>query len=129
MLDKVATLNRMCYKEKIQVVSTFNTIKTLLEGKDKREQPRRLLCANEKEYMGSVLSYTLKVLTMLKENKQLFGLFVTALQSTKDLSDEYLDMLATDLVYLFFSDFTSNERSILNILRQFEHLIQAKHLQ
>ena len=123
MLDQVSILNRNCYKEKLLVVSTFNNIRALL--KEKPMPPRRLLCANEKEYMGSMLLYFMKTLQMLKEDKKLFEFFLKVLEEEKGLTEDQLDMLADDLVYLFFSDFTSNERSILNILRQFENLIQV----
>lgn len=124
MLDRVAELNRTCYKEKLQVISTFSMIQALLEHAPK--PPLRLFCANEKEYLGSMKIYVMRLLTLIKDDKRLFALFLSALQTSKGVTEEYMEMLAADLVYMFFSDFTSNERSILNILRQFEQLIQVR---
>jgi hypothetical protein len=123
MLDRVALLNRQCYKEKLVLISCYEKCRALTEKKFK--PAKRLLCTNEAQYMGSFTLYIMKALLLLREDKKAFEYFLGIVDADTTIPESFLEVLAEDLMFLFFADFTSNERSILNILRHFEYLLKA----
>lgn len=83
-----------------------------------------LLCKNEKEYLGMFYVYIKKLLSTLREDAELFDFFVREVEkSTKTLPDRLVNHLAEDLVFLFFPDFTSAERTIINFLKQIQGML------
>jgi hypothetical protein len=71
----------------------------------------------------------MRVLLMLREDRQVFQYLVKVLDDPASfagmtLPPKFLENFATDLVVLFFADFSSTEKNVVSILRQFEGLIQ-----
>lgn len=122
-MNEVTHLNRESFKEKLILMNSFECARAL---NDKRETkpPLRLLCATEKDYLGSLHIYLMKSLFMLREDKNLFHFLVNTLENNAaGMTDEKLESFADELIFLFFADFTSNERNIIGILRHFKYLI------
>eukprot|EP01022_Parablepharisma_sp_SALTPOND_P017064 TRINITY_DN2648_c0_g1_i2.p1 TRINITY_DN2648_c0_g1~~TRINITY_DN2648_c0_g1_i2.p1 ORF type:complete len:737 (+),score=91.23 TRINITY_DN2648_c0_g1_i2:1618-3828(+) len=126
MLEKVRQLNRECYKHQLQLISSLHTINVLADNKGK--PANRVLCANEKEYMAGTAPFFMHLLLMLKDDKKLFAFFIATIEQDQTFDESYLETLAGDLIGLFFSDFTSNERSICNALRQFDELLRINEI-
>jgi hypothetical protein len=119
----VAKHNKDNYLQEITLLGAYDQIKsTALDGRAPR---RRMLCANEKEYMSSTHFFMLKILVMLKEEKQLFQQLMTSVDRMPGMPEQFLDNFAEDLVNLFFVNFTSNKRNILDILRHIESLMRV----
>ena len=69
--------------------------------------------------------YLMRMLLMFREDTKTFKAFLNSITKEKDVSEEFFERLASEMIYLLFTDFTSNERTVLNILRHFEYLIQV----
>ena len=123
MLDSIAKLNRDCYKGELLFITSYDKILSLVDAKP--EPPRRLFCKNEKEYAGGLHLYLMRMLLMFREDTKTFKAFLNSITKEKDVSEEFFERLASEMIYLLFTDFTSNERTVLNILRHFEYLIQV----
>ncbi len=129
MLEQVYTLNKECYKQQLQFLSSINTIKLLSNAAETKSgsstSDNRLLCANEKEYMAGTASFFMNLLLMIRDDKKLFSFLVSVIEQDQTFDANYLDTLANDLVGLFFTDFVSDERGIINALRQFQPLLKV----
>ena len=124
LLGRTERLNRDSYTEKIKLLSCYEGLKSLLE-KDYHSS-RRLICTNEKEYLGSAYTFIIRLLLMLREDKQLFAYLLQTLETMVALPHNFLDKFADELVFLFFADFSSTEKNVISILRQFELQIQVR---
>eukprot|EP00826_Nyctotherus_ovalis_P027965 TRINITY_DN2194_c0_g4_i2.p1 TRINITY_DN2194_c0_g4~~TRINITY_DN2194_c0_g4_i2.p1 ORF type:complete len:276 (+),score=50.31 TRINITY_DN2194_c0_g4_i2:301-1128(+) len=103
----------------------MNSYSKLAAASGRVPWPREsLLCKNEKEYLGMFYVYIKKFLSTLREDAELFDFFVREVEkSTKTLPDKLVNHLAEDLVFLFFPDFSSTEKTIINFLRQIKGML------
>lgn len=72
-------LNRDSFKEKLLLINSFDAAKALT-NKTGKAPKARLLCANEKSYLGSINHYFMKALLILREDKKLFKFFINSLE-------------------------------------------------
>eukprot|EP00826_Nyctotherus_ovalis_P022882 TRINITY_DN17662_c0_g1_i1.p1 TRINITY_DN17662_c0_g1~~TRINITY_DN17662_c0_g1_i1.p1 ORF type:complete len:272 (-),score=50.09 TRINITY_DN17662_c0_g1_i1:170-985(-) len=87
--------------------------------------PTRILCTNEKAYAGTYYLLILRILTLLKNDKNLFKFLVKALNNNNPpLDDSILDLLAYDFVFMFFQNPVWVERSVAVMLGHFRELVQ-----
>lgn len=87
---------------------------------------KNLLCTNEKEYMSSIHLYATDILLAIKETPQLFQYIIRRLDTKMPpYSSLFLDRFAKDFVLLFFADFSSTERNVINILKHLEELLES----
>lgn len=122
MLIEITKKNRECYKEQLYLLSSLDKILSLVEKNANR--PRRLFCENEKDYVGDLHLYLMRMLLYFRDDPKCFESFLMSVVNTNTNEDD-LDRLASDMIYFLFTDFTSNERTVLNILRHFEYLIKV----
>lgn len=66
----------------------------------------------------------MRVLSGLRESPPLFECFVEAVDTISGtLPSLTLDRLAEDLVFMFFADFSSTDKNVSNLLRQFQVIL------
>ena len=127
LLEEITNLNTKCYMHKLSFLSDQNRIASLLDSN--KTVHENLFCKNVKEYLSTLYGTIMKVLTMLREDNKIFERFIEEIESIPDSKNripEYeksLDYLAEDLVFLLFSDFSSSEKNIAILLRQFKVMI------
>lgn len=119
LLEKIDKQNKECYKHKLNLLYCYDHLYAL--AFNKRKPVRRLLCINEKEFLGSAHIFLMRILLMLRENKEAFQCFLEMIQ--KEPKIPYT--LADDLIFMLFADFTSSENNTITILRHLEGLIQV----
>ena len=121
LLANIELLNRECYKRQLNLMCAHDKLLPVL---DKTVRPiRKLLCADEKSYFGQSYLFIMRVLLMLREDKQVFHYFARGLDGSKEYPSSFLDNLAEELVFLFFADFSSPEKTAITFLSQLEGLI------
>ena len=120
--EKAAKRNRKCYKAQLAQLYLYECAKNLGE-KDKGKPLAKLLCANEKEYLGAAFIYIMKILVALKDNPVLFRYLANSIDASKDVSEEALDKLAEEIIFLLFTDFSSPERSHQILLKHMDYLL------
>ncbi len=119
--EKARRRNKDCYKAQVARLFYFDCARYLVERKEK---PRpRIMCENEREYLGASLLYILTLMSSLRDDQQFFTFFVGLLDSNKKLSEGTLNSLAEEIVFLLLSDVGSYERSYLISLRHFDFLL------
>lgn len=115
--------NRDCYKEGIRLLASHDKLVSAVE---KGCSPsRRLLCTKEKDYLGSTYIYIMRVLLMLREDKGIFKYLLDCVENAGNFAGRPLDEFAEELVFLFFADFSSDEKHVVSILRHLECLLHV----
>eukprot|EP01022_Parablepharisma_sp_SALTPOND_P033601 TRINITY_DN89110_c0_g1_i1.p1 TRINITY_DN89110_c0_g1~~TRINITY_DN89110_c0_g1_i1.p1 ORF type:complete len:1013 (-),score=106.12 TRINITY_DN89110_c0_g1_i1:723-3668(-) len=120
--EKAIRRNRKCYKAQLAQLYLYECTKSLTE-KAKLKPPAKLLCANEKEYLGAAFIYIMKILVPLRENPSFFGFLSSCIDTSKDVPEETSDKLAEEMAFLFFADFISPERFHHLFLRHINYLL------
>jgi len=120
--EELKKRNRLCYKSQLHQLYLFECAKNLSE-KDKAKPITKLLCANEKEFLGAAYIYMQKVVYALKENYDFFGFLVQCINQQKDISEENLEKLSDELIFLFFPDFGAGIKFNHSFLKHINYLL------
>jgi len=121
--EDIEKRNNRCYEERLRLLSSYERLTPVLN--DSIKAKKNLLCTNEKEFMGSIYLYATDILLTIKQSSKLFQHIIRKLDMKRPpYSSVFLDRFAKDFVLLFFADFSSAERNVINILRQLEELIK-----
>ena len=106
----------------LRLLSSYRHIEFIM--KESKINKKIILCKNEKGYLGISYQYIMKILLKIRESKKLFEYLIQSIEANLSTIDDIgLNFLAQDFVFLFFSDFSSSEKGIITILRQFEVII------
>jgi len=65
----------------------------------------------------------MKILEGLREDKQLFEYLIESIDKIESPHPKTLDYLSEDLVFMFFADFSSTDKNVSNLLRQFQVIV------
>eukprot|EP00826_Nyctotherus_ovalis_P026046 TRINITY_DN2030_c0_g2_i1.p1 TRINITY_DN2030_c0_g2~~TRINITY_DN2030_c0_g2_i1.p1 ORF type:complete len:375 (-),score=95.21 TRINITY_DN2030_c0_g2_i1:909-1895(-) len=122
LIREIEELNRRCYKHQLTLLASYRSYVPLLNPSI---LPRRILfCTNERDYLGTFYSWLMRVLIGLRQSPQLFECFVESIDNISGtLPSLTLNGLAEDLVFMFFADFSSTDKNVSNLLRQFQVIL------
>ena len=122
-MKNIESLNIDCYKHRLSLLSSYERLQPIL---DPTIKPRKnLLCTNTEEYLGKSYDSIMKILNIIREDKKLFQHIIHRFDiHSPSFPTKKLDRFAKDFVLLFFADFSSAQKNVVLILRQFEALLE-----
>ncbi|MDR3547340.1 MAG: hypothetical protein P4M11_03530 [Candidatus Pacebacteria bacterium] len=126
MLDDFVVRSKDCYVASIEERFFADCARAI--HFDRPLPRRRFLCNDAKEFFGSAATPLMRLLVTLRENNEVFGIFVKAIDADKTLGEDLLNDLASDIVHFLFADFTSVNRNVNIILYHFKYLLRVSSI-
>lgn len=123
MWEKINELTYTFYKAKINEAYWRKYANALQCRKMPIEH--MLLGENAKEYLGIAYIHIQNLLSILKEDKKVFLLFMKYLDQNKDFPEEKLNFLADDFISFLFADLSENKKSMSHFLSIFNSIIKV----
>jgi len=126
LIKEIEDQNKACYKHQLALLSTYRSYGPSIGP---LVTPRRtLFCTNEKDYLGTLHSWIMRILQELRDNPKIFEYFISSIDklskpSNASFSLSTLDNFADDLIFMFFADFSSMEKNVTNLLRHFQVIL------
>ena len=121
IVQELENASRELYKQKIIEFYLHDTYKLLIASSSSKAsmqlQKTKVLCSNEKEYLGTAFIHIMNILIAVNTDASFFDFLLNSIDSLKEIPKEDLNVLAEEMVSTLLIDTSHYERSRLIFLR------------